>query len=252
VRDKRLVAASFSRAAARYDQVAGLQRRIADQLANWLPQGSLDCALDLGSGTGYANRWLSERSSQLLNIDLAEGMLAYARTRGSKGLFIAGDAESLPLRAQSVDFICSSLALRWSEQPATLICELSRVVRPGGRLLISTLGPSTLYELRDSWAAVDQQQHVNHFVSPSEWLDVPVSLDLVRHHQETQIEYYAEVSQLLRELRTLGAHNVNPERRRGLGGQAELKSMMQHYQGYRTERGIPASYEVHYLELLRR
>jgi malonyl-CoA O-methyltransferase len=252
MRDKRLVAASFSRAAPRYDRVAGLQRRIADQLSAWLSDEPLERVLDLGSGTGYANPWLRERAEQLLNIDLAEGMLDFARSRGCVGIHIAGDAEALPLADATVDLIWSSLALQWSEQPQALISELCRVVRPGGRILISTLGPSTLFELRDAWAAVNQQQHVNQFISPTEWLNFSTELELVRHQQSAEVEYYAEVGQLLRELRTLGAHNVNPERRQGLGGQAELKAMMQHYQQFRTELGIPASYEVHYLEFIRR
>ena len=252
MRNKRLVAASFSRAAPRYDRVAGLQRRIADQLASWLPDSRVERALDLGSGTGYANNWLSERAEQLVNVDLAEGMLSFAQSQGCKGSHVAGDAESLPLADNTLDLLWSSLALQWSEQPEALITELCRVMRPGGRILISTLGPSTLFELRESWASVNEQQHVNRFIPPSEWLGYQLPLELVRHEQSTEVEYYAEVGHLLRELRTLGAHNVNPERRQGLGGQAELKAMMQHYQQFRTVQGIPASYEVHYLEFIRR
>lgn len=252
MRDKRLVAASFSRAAASYDRVAGLQRRIADQLSLWLPDGGANVVLDLGSGTGYANNWLASRAGLLLNVDLAEGMLSFARSVGSQGVFAAGDAEALPLADASVDLLWSSLALQWSEQPELLMQELARVVRPGGRLLISTLGPQTLYELRDAWAAVDPGQHVNKFVAPQEWLAVDVPLECVRHQQNTEVELYAEVGQLLRELRALGAHNVNPERRQGLGGQAALKAMMHEYQSYRTEAGLPATYEVHYLEFVRK
>jgi len=252
MRDKRLVAASFSRAAPRYDLVAGLQRRIADQLATWLERQQVERVLDLGSGTGYANSWLSQRADQLVSIDLAEGMLSFARARGCQGSHIVGDAESLPLADSSVDLIWSSLALQWSEQPEVLINELCRVVRPGGRIFVATLGPSTLFELRESWAAVNELQHVNQFISPSEWFGYSFPLELVRHKQSTEVEYYSEVGRLLRELRTLGAHNVNPKRRQGLGGQAELKAMMQHYQHFRTEQGIPASYEVHYLEFIRR
>lgn len=252
MRDKRLVAASFSRAAPLYDRVAGLQRRIADQLSTWLGDTQVERAVDLGSGTGYANGWLSERAVLLLNIDLAEGMLGFARSQGCTGIHVAGDAEALPLADASVDLIWSSLALQWSEQPEILMAELCRVTRPGGRILISTLGPTTLYELREAWAAVNDQQHVNQFIAPTQWFSYDLPLQLVRHQQNLEVEYYAEVGHLLRELRTLGAHNVNPERRQGLGGQAELKAMLQHYQQFRCERGVPASYEVHYMEFVRR
>lgn len=252
MRDKRLVAASFSRAATSYDQVANLQRRIADRLRRWLPDGAYATVLDLGCGTAYANPWLSPLADRLINLDLAEGMLRFSRERGAQGDFVGGDAESLPLRDESVDLIWSSLALQWSEAPGELMRELERVLRPNGRLMISTLGPKTLNELRTSWGSVDQHQHVNQFYSPTAWLEVDTSLALVRHQQVLETEYYQEVSHLLRELRALGAHNVNPERRKGLGGQSALRAMMQFYEGYRTPVGLPASYEVHYLEFIRR
>ena len=73
--------------------------------------------MDLGSGTGYANSWLSERAEQLVNVDLAEGMLSFAQSQGCKGSHVAGDAESLPIAGNTLDLLWSSLALQWSEQP---------------------------------------------------------------------------------------------------------------------------------------
>lgn len=254
MRDKRLVAASFSRAAASYDQVAQLQRAIADQLAAWLPAEPVETLIDLGSGTGYSNSVLQPLASEhLVSIDLAEGMLAFSRGNGARGRFVAGDAENLPLADRSVDLLWSSLALQWSEQPDALFAELARVLRPGGRVLLSTLGPDTLTELKQSWAQVDAHQHVNSFMEISRWLEFAAGLELVRHQPETRVQQYRELNQLLRELRALGAHNVNPDRPQGLGGQGSLKQMIRAYEQFRSEDGLlPATYEVHYLEFIRR
>lgn len=254
MRDKRLVAASFSRAAQAYDGVAQLQRDVANRLANWLPEGSVAQVLDLGSGTGYANKWLSDVSDNpLLSLDLAEGMVRFSKAQGDLGRFVVGDAESLPLRTASIDLIWSSLALQWSEFPAQLFSELERVLKPGGRLLISTLGRSTLFELRAAWAAADQHEHVNSFFEISEWLGFSSGLELIRHESELNVQRYPEVVALVRELKTLGAHNVNPQRRSGLGGQRSLKTMIKSYEGFRGDDGLlPASYETHYLEFIKR
>ena len=114
--DKRQVAVSFSRAAASYDSVAELQRAVGHELMARLPRHlNPQRWLDLGSGTGYFSRELGQRyaHSQGLALDIAQGMLAYARPLGGAQHFIAGDAESLPLQSNSCDVIFSSLALQW-------------------------------------------------------------------------------------------------------------------------------------------
>jgi len=253
LRDKRLVAASFSKAANRYDQVANLQRRIADHLSQWLGHESAEVALDLGSGTGYANAWLAGCSTRLINLDLAEGMLRYARSLNNEGSFTVGDAECLPLADQSCDLIWSSLALQWSEQPTLLFNELARVTSPGARVLIATLGPETLCELREAWAKVDQHQHVNRFIDVDQWLTHANAFERVRHEQVREVERFDTVSQLIRSLRDLGAHNVNPDRAPGLGGQRSLRKMIELYAIDSTHKQqVPATYDVHYIELKRR
>ena len=83
--DKRQVAASFSRAARTYDAVAGLQRKVGQQLLDYLP---LDYKpqrwLDLGCGTGFFTRVLGQRFPQDCGsaLDIAEGMLRHAREQG--------------------------------------------------------------------------------------------------------------------------------------------------------------------------
>ncbi|MCQ4233831.1 malonyl-[acyl-carrier protein] O-methyltransferase BioC, partial [Pseudomonas stutzeri] len=69
--DKRQVAASFSRAAASYDSVAALQRRVGGNLLAALPEmPSPTRWLDLGSGTGYFSRALAARFPQADGVAL--------------------------------------------------------------------------------------------------------------------------------------------------------------------------------------
>ena len=77
--DKRLVAVSFSRAAASYDSVAELQRDVGHELMNRLPVGlNPQRWLDVGCGTGYFSRVLGQHfpHSEGLALDIAQGMLA--------------------------------------------------------------------------------------------------------------------------------------------------------------------------------
>ena len=256
-RDKRRVARAFSRAAASYDTAARLQREIAHRLMNWLPEKNCTRLLDLSCGTGYAAPHLHSRypEAALLQLDLAQGMLTFARAQRPVpgALYLCGDAEQLPLADASVDLIWSSLAVQWCERPQRLLAELARVLRPGGRCLLATLGPDTLHELKQSWAAVDDDVHVNSFLPLARLLAHNRTLALVRQETEYRVLRYRRLQQLMHELKTLGAHNVNRRRSQGLSSRQRLLRLLEAYEAWRGDDGLlPATYEVYYLELYRK
>lgn len=248
---KRDVAESFSRAAGNYDSVASLQRDVGRQLLNNLdglsPKPST--VLDLGCGTGYFSAALRRRypDARYIGLDLAQGMVEYARTRCSEeALWLVGDAEALPLATSSVDLVFSSLAVQWCHRPRHLFAELARVLRPGGCCVFTSLGPDTLCELRSSWAAVDKHQHVNTFLPAA---DLVAAADQVpgirlRLANECFVMQYQRVRDLLGELKTLGAHNMNRDRPAGLTSRAGLQGMLRAYESWREAGRLPATYDV--------
>jgi malonyl-CoA O-methyltransferase len=248
---KKDVALSFSRAAQDYDSVAQLQRDVGAALLGHLDtvQGEPEHILDLGSGTGYFSRVLQARfpGSTYYGLDLAEGMVRFSRdAHPDAHHWLVADAEALPLAASSVDLVFSSLAVQWCQRPELLFAELVRVLRPGGRCVFTSLGPGTLRELRTAWGAVDQHQHVNSFL-PAEVLRETasrfpqISFSLKARPYRMQ---YRRVGELLNELKTLGAHNVNRQRPTGLTGRRALQGMVQAYETWREDGLLPASYEV--------
>lgn len=252
--DKRRVASSFSRAAASYDSVARLQRAVSEQLLNFLPppDNKPDFQLlDLGCGTGYVTEQLARRQApaQVLGLDLAEGMLQFAR-RERSGItsWLCADAEALPLASESVDLVYSSLSIQWCEQLPQLFDELRRVLKPGGELLFSTLGPRTLWELKAAWQQVDGFVHVNRF-QPQAGVEAALfkaGFGQLQWQREERVLRYREVSELTRELKALGAHNVNRGQPEGLTGRRKIMALKEAYERYRSEGLLPASYEVYY------
>lgn len=248
---KKDVAASFSRAAVLYDSVATLQRDVGSQLLSRLGHEPGACAslLDLGSGTGYFYPDLHRRfpGADYIGLDLAVGMAEFACERfGGEGAWVVGDAESLPLATSSVDLVFSSLAIQWCHRPKHLFAELARVLKPGGRCVFTSLGPGTLCELRSAWAAVDEHQHVNTFLPVAELEAAAASLSGISLSLETR-NYrmeYQRVGDLLAELKTLGAHNMNSGRPAGLASRKSLQGMLQAYESWREGGALPATYEV--------
>ncbi|WP_339669331.1 malonyl-ACP O-methyltransferase BioC [Dasania marina] len=254
-RNKLLVAKSFAKAAATYDSVAGLQRDIGNQLLECLPSNNagLERVVDLGCGTGFFLPKLQQQllPAQLVAFDLAEGMLRYARDHRElqDALYLCGDAEAIPLADNSVDIIFSSLAIQWCETPEQLFAEVFRVLKPGGRFVFATLGPDTLNELRSAWQQVDSYVHVNQFLDEVIVNHAIAQAGFVvqQWQEQTVVLQYSKLKLLTRELKALGAHNVNAGRPSGLMGKQRVKALLAAYENYRNEQGmLPATYQVWY------
>ena len=265
--NKQRVAESFSKAASTYDSVAGLQRDIGHQLLEkssaHVREGELASILDLGCGTGYFTTVLNIHypDTLLTGLDIASGMLAYARSRrlldrplAQQVSWVCGDAENLPLKSDYYSLVFSSLAIQWCENSPALFSEISRVLHAGGMACIATLGPQTLYELRGAWSQVDSYQHVNQFQSMEALLSaLPDGLELVDSECEIRVLHYPHLKELTHELKGIGAHNMNAGQAKGLTGPARVKAFKTAYESFRNTQGLlPASYEVYYLMLRKR
>ena len=251
--DKSMARRSFEAAAASYDQAAVLQREVGSRLLERLDFMKIKPTriLDLGTGTGQclAGLFARFRSAEVVALDIARSMLLQARKRGRwlrRPLCVCGDAERLPFADCRFDLVFSNLTLQWCTDLEAAFCELQRVLRPGGLLLFTTLGPDTLRELRDSWRSVDEYPHVNAFLDMH---DVGDGLLKARFSDpvvdvERLILTYPDAWKLMRELKQLGAHNVAVGRARGLTGKAHMQRLVEAYEQYRRDGLLPASYEV--------
>jgi len=139
----------FDRIAGRYDLLnhllsAGCDRRWRRRVASLLPDRNNLHVLDLACGTGDQLIALaaSGRVKRGVGLDLAEEMLAIGRNKilqrglGNTLSMQSGDAESSPFPPDSFDAVTISFGIRnMTDVPRTL-CEMLRVLKPGGRALI--------------------------------------------------------------------------------------------------------------------
>lgn len=249
---------SFNAAADSYDEVAELQCQVGDQIIERLQYIKKDFGdiIDVGSGTGYCHNQLKQLYPRGLfySLDIAHAMLLQARKKLSfyrrwiktQSLYVCGDIETMPIADNSVDLIVSNLALQWVNEPQKAYQELFRILRPGGLLMFSTLGPDTLKELRHSWQAVDDKARVHPFIDMHHVGDM--LLGAMFSDPVMDVEYYTlhykSVRDLMRELKKLGAHNAHTQRAAGLTGKNTLAKMLKAYEKYRLDDLLPASYEV--------
>jgi malonyl-CoA O-methyltransferase len=137
--------------------------------------------------------------------------------------------------------------LQWCNDPDRVLRECRRVLRPGGVLHFTTLGPDTLVELRRAWQAADPGHvHVSRFLDMHDVGDALVRagfaepvLDVERYTLT-----YPDARDLMRDLKTIGAHNATAGRARGLTGKGVLQRMLDAYESFRSGGLLPATYEV--------
>jgi malonyl-CoA O-methyltransferase len=251
---KQDIATRFSRAASTYDTVADLQREVADTLLSDLPIQALERVVDLGCGTGYGLPALRKHypTSQLLALDIAQGMLQQVRSAHAdlELVPLCADAEALPLADGQVDLIWSSLAVQWCSDYKRLFAECYRVLKPGGRLMLAILGPKSLYEMRAAWQNVDQLPHVNRFTAIDHLLALqPQDLRLLKSQTCCYTLTYPDLRAVMKALKMLGASAVEGRQSlAGLGGRDRLAQLSRAYDGFRQSDGsLPVSYEVYYL-----
>jgi malonyl-CoA O-methyltransferase len=243
---------SFERASERYDDYAVLQSQVRTELLARLDLVSIEprLILDAGAGTGHASRALKKRypRARVIALDFALGMLGKAGAqRGWLRPFdrLCADACALPFAAASVDLIVSNFLVHWCH-PGALFRELRRVLAPRGLLTFTSLGPDSLGELREAWAAVDAHSRVHRFVDMHDLGDelvrsgfaAPV-LDVERYTLQ-----YNSVAALLADLRGAGAHNAAVARPKGLTGKKKFAALAQAYEPCRQQGRLPASFEV--------
>jgi malonyl-CoA O-methyltransferase len=101
--------------------------------------------LDLGCGTGRHALWLAAAGATVTAVDFSEGMLAEARRKpGADAVrFVAHDlARPLPFSDGSFDLVVSGLVLEHLADLGLFFREARRVLRPGGRAVVSAMHPA--------------------------------------------------------------------------------------------------------------
>lgn len=249
------VRSSFDRAASTYEQAAVLQNEIARRLVEALDLVKLDARriLDAGCGTGESYRPLQKRypKAGIVALDIAEAMLLQTRAKGSlfnKPDCVCAQLERLPFADDSFDLVFSNLAIQWCSHLPDALAEMHRVLKPGGLVMFTSFGPDTLKELRASWQSVDDAVHVNSFIDMHDVGDMLLAAgfsDPVMQAEQMVVNYDS-ATLLMQDLRDIGANVTADGHQQGLVTPAKLARVIKSYEQFRTDDGLPASYEVVY------
>ena len=170
-------------------------------MLGFLPFIRLGDVLDAGSGDGTMAALLASRCRSITCLDCSEKVLHAAQRRLSElgnVAFAPGDVHALPFPDARFDHVLLLNVLTYSKDPALVLREAARVLRPGGDLTISTLAH---HEHKD--AAVPYG-HVNQGFRPAAlqgWLSRSAGLDVERCEitsREKRSPHFAVISAFAR------------------------------------------------------
>ena len=250
--DRTAALVRLRRASATFDDADAVHTEARARLLARLPLFKLDPRriVDLGTATGKAVPELADQypDAQILAIDLCRHMAARTRARCrrlERTAAITGDAERLPLRDGSIDLVFANLLLPWCD-PAEVFREAARVLRDGGLLLFTTVGPDTLGEVREAWSEVDDGLHVHGFVDMHDLGDLATRSGLAEPVLDIDrlTVTYPDVDGLVSDLRACGATNVAHGRRSQLTGRSRWNAFRDRMESQRTEAGLSIGVEL--------
>lgn len=154
------------------DSVAGDMERHYSPGRTWealartaLPLLEPGDVLDIASGDGVLAELLAPHSGRYVCVDTSARVVAAAseRLRGHRNVEVReGDMHALPFEAASFDLVVLMHALTYAARPAQAVSEAARVLRPGGRLLLSSLAR------HEHKVVVQAYGHVNLGFTPKE------------------------------------------------------------------------------------
>lgn len=110
----------------------GQDGRWRTEMVDGLDVGPGQRALDVAAGTGSISRLLQDAGAGVVSLDQSPEMLGLAMRRGALG--VLAPAESLPFADQSFDVVTFGYVLRYVDDVPGYFSEVTRVLRPGGRL----------------------------------------------------------------------------------------------------------------------
>lgn len=120
---------------------------------------------DIGSGTGFVAAGLAPLVKRVYVVDGSAAMLEVAKknlSQFSNVEFHEADGSSLPFPEDSLDAVFANMYLHHTTDPLAAIREMVRVLRPGGRLVITDMDthPYTWLkeEMADVWQGFDREQ----------------------------------------------------------------------------------------------
>jgi ubiquinone/menaquinone biosynthesis C-methylase UbiE len=138
------VRAFFERVSGEWDTMRAsfYNEKVIDALARRAAVDNTCRVVDVGTGTGFVAAGLASRAAAVIGVDNSPAMLEVAE-RNLNALdvdnvqLLEGELNALPLDDDTMDAAVANMVLHHAPDPAVMLTEMARVVRPGGVVAVT-------------------------------------------------------------------------------------------------------------------
>lgn len=162
-------------------------------IIDWLQPESHWIVLDVATGGGHVAKMLSPHVKQVVAVDITYAMLQAAakhlRNSGATNvLLMEADAEHLPFLDVSFDAVTCRIAAHHFPDPLQFVKEVARVLKPGGKLILTDNVSPENVSYADFINAVEKLRDTSHvrYARVSEWEEWMQDAGLTILHQRTR------------------------------------------------------------------
>ena len=129
-------------------------------------------AADIGAGTGFITEALLTKGMNVIAVDYSEEMLKHMEQKFKNFHSVEyrqGESENLPIENASVDYAMANMYLHHVENPLTAIKEMTRILKPGGKLVLTDLDEHNFEFLKteqfDRWMGFKREDIKQWFIA---------------------------------------------------------------------------------------
>jgi ubiquinone/menaquinone biosynthesis C-methylase UbiE len=130
-----------------------------------------ELAADIGAGTGFITEGLLDNGLSVIAVDQSAAMLNKLKLKFPSSDQIdcrVGEAKKLPIEDNSVDYVFANMYLHHVENPLKAIKEMKRILKPGGKLVITDVDEHEFEFLKteqhDRWMGFDREDIKRWFI----------------------------------------------------------------------------------------
>jgi len=138
-------------------------------------------AADIGAGSGFMTELLLEKKLSVMAVDQSEEMIFVLKQKfgeNNKIEFVLGNAEQMNIEDNYVEYVFANMYLHHVEDPPAAIKEMTRILKPGGKLIITDVDKHNHEFLRteqnDRWLGF-KRENINKWFSLASLKKIEVS-----------------------------------------------------------------------------
>ncbi|BFT30842.1 malonyl-ACP O-methyltransferase BioC [Alteromonas sp. D210916BOD_24] len=244
------VAKRFSKAAVKYDALAGIQKRVAEQTLGNLPAQLKGNAIDIGCGTGIHTSALHARGANAFGIDIAEGMLTLARQNYPKVKFVQASALALPFHQATFNTVFSSMALQWVKNTFRAAQQIAHILAPCGVAELAIMVDGSFEELKNARKMAHLTDANTPMANSASWEAAfnQAGLSVSRVITRDYVDTHPDIMSLLRSVKGVGAGETG--KHQAPLSRQQVKALSAVYHNTSPVQGeLPLTYRISHFRL---